>query len=120
RGRPDSPGPRDDRPELPTGAHGDSPPAGELPRLRFPETGGAAGRAGQPMTSEPPERPGKTSLAVRILQRRIPIASGRLRAFLRIVAPAAGAPSGSATVALVTDGRMRTLNRDFRGLAQPT
>lgn len=75
------------------------------------------------MTSEPPERaerPEKTSLSVRNLQRRIPIDSGRLRAFLRIVAPAAGAPSGSATVALVTDGRMRTLNRDFRGLDKPT
>ncbi len=68
------------------------------------------------MTSEPPER----GLSVRNLQRRIPIDSGRLRAFLRRVAPAAGAPTGSATVALVTDGRMRTLNRDFRGLDKPT
>jgi len=67
-----------------------------------------------------PERPEKTSLSVRNLQRQIPIDSGRLRAFLRTVAPAAGAPSGSATVALVTDGRMRTLNRDFRGLDKPT
>ena len=67
-----------------------------------------------------PKRPEKTSLSVRNLQRRIPIDSGRLRAFLRIVAPAAGAPSGSATVALVTDGRMRTLNRDFRGLDKST
>jgi len=66
------------------------------------------------------ERPEKTSLAVRNLQRRIPIDSGRLRAFLRAVAPAAGAPSGSATVALVTDGRMRALNRDFRGLDKST
>ena len=78
------------------------------------------------MTTEPPERPGlsgyaeRARLSVRNLQRRIPIDSGRLRAFLRIVAPAAGAPSGSATVALVTDGRMRTLNRDFRGLDKPT
>jgi len=75
------------------------------------------------MTSEPPERPGhpvKGRLSVRNLQRRIPIDSGPLRAFLEIVGPAAGAPSGSATVALVTDGRMRTLNRDFRGLDKPT
>jgi probable rRNA maturation factor len=36
------------------------------------------------------------------------------------VAPAAGAPSSSATVALVTDGRIRALNRDFRGLDKPT
>ncbi len=72
------------------------------------------------MTSEPPERSGQARLSVRNLQRRIPIDSGRLRAFLRSVAPAAGAPSGSATVALVTDGRMQKLNRDFRGLDKPT
>jgi probable rRNA maturation factor len=69
------------------------------------------------MNSEPPER---GRLSVRNLQRRIPIDSGRLRAFMRVVGPAAGAPSGSATVALVTDGRMRALNRDFRGLDKPT
>jgi probable rRNA maturation factor len=57
---------------------------------------------------------------VRNLQRRIPIDSRRLRAFLSAVAPAAGAPSGSATVALVSDGHMRALNRDFRGLDKPT
>ena len=72
------------------------------------------------MTSEPPERAERARLSVRNLQRRIPIDSGRLRAFLRAVAPAAGAPSGSATVALVTDGRMRALNRDFRGLDKST
>ncbi len=68
------------------------------------------------MTSEPPER----GLSVRNLQGRIPIDSGRLRSFLKKMAPAAGAPSGSATVALVTDGRMRILNRDHRGLDKPT
>jgi probable rRNA maturation factor len=57
---------------------------------------------------------------VRNLQRRIPIDSGRLRAFLSTVAPAAAAPSGSATVALVSDAHMRALNRDFRGLDKPT
>jgi probable rRNA maturation factor len=67
------------------------------------------------MRSEPPER-----LSVRNLQRRVPIDSGRLRAFLLRVAPAAGAPSGSATVALVTDGRIQALNRDFRGFDKPT
>jgi probable rRNA maturation factor len=67
------------------------------------------------MRSEPPER-----LLVRNLQRRVPIDSGRLKAFLRRVAPAAGAPSGSATVALVTDGRIQELNRNFRGLDKPT
>jgi probable rRNA maturation factor len=72
------------------------------------------------MTSEPPERPRKASLSVQNLQRRIPIDSGRLRAFLEIVAPAAGAPSGSATVALVNDGRIRRLNRSFRGLDKAT
>jgi probable rRNA maturation factor len=72
------------------------------------------------MSSEPPERPERALLSVRNLQRRIPIDSARLRAFLREVAPALGASAGSATVALVTDGRMRTLNRDFRGLDKPT
>ena len=75
------------------------------------------------MTSEPPERPEgaeRAGISVRNLQRRIPIDSRRLRAFLREVAPAAGAPSGSATVALVTDVRMRRLNRDFRGYDRPT
>jgi probable rRNA maturation factor len=57
---------------------------------------------------------------VRNLQRRIPIDSRRLGAFLRRVAPAAGAPSGAATVALVTDGRIQALNRDFRGFDKPT
>ncbi len=70
------------------------------------------------MRGEPPER--SSGHSVRNLQRRIPIDSGRLRAFLRDVAPAAGAPSGTATVALVNDGRMRALNRDFRGLDKPT
>jgi probable rRNA maturation factor len=46
--------------------------------------------------------------------------SRRLRAFLRTVAPAAGAASGTATVALVSDGRIRALNREFRGLDEPT
>jgi probable rRNA maturation factor len=46
--------------------------------------------------------------------------SRRLRVFLRTVAPAAGAASGAATVALVSDGRMRALNRKFRGLDEPT
>jgi len=73
-----------------------------------------------PRRPEPPGHPVQARLSVRNLQRGIPIDSGRLRAFLRIVAPAAGAPSGSATVALVTDGRMRALNRDFRGLDKPT
>jgi probable rRNA maturation factor len=54
------------------------------------------------------------------LQRRIPVDSRRLRAFLRAVAPAVGASSGSATVALVNDGRIRALNRDFRGLDKAT
>src|SRR3989304_4476535 len=69
------------------------------------------------MTSEPPER---ARLAAGPPHPRTPTAAGRLRAFLRAVAPAAGAPSGSATVALVTDGRMRALNRDFRGLDKST
>ncbi len=69
------------------------------------------------MSSEPPER---ARLSVRNLQRRVPIDSIRLKAFLGRVAPEAGAPEGSATVALVTDGRMRALNRDFRGLDKAT
>ncbi len=67
-----------------------------------------------------PEPAERARLSVRNLQRRIPIDSPRLRRFLEAVAPAAGASSGSATVALVSDGRMRALNRDFRGLDQPT
>ena len=74
--------------------------------------GEASGRASR--SSE------RARLAVRNLQRRISIDSGRLRDFLRKVAPAAGAPKGSVTVALVTDGRIRMLNRDFRGLDKPT
>src|SRR3972149_1302074 len=75
------------------------------------------------MTSEPPdraERPAKKRHSARTPQRRTPVASGRPPPSPRPVAPAAGAPSGSATVALVTDGRMRALNRDFRGLDKST
>jgi probable rRNA maturation factor len=57
---------------------------------------------------------------VRNLQRRVAIDSRRLRKFLAAVAPAAGAPSGSVTVALVSDERMRAFNRDFRGFDKPT
>ncbi len=78
------------------------------------------------MSSEPP-RTSRTSgagararLSVRNLQRRVPIDSIRLKAFLGRVAPEAGAPEGAATVALVTDGRIQALNRDFRGLDKAT
>jgi probable rRNA maturation factor len=70
------------------------------------------------MSSEPPERPARIS--VRNLQRRIGVDSRRLRTFLRTVAPAAGAAAAAATVALVSDGRIRALNREFRGLDEPT
>jgi probable rRNA maturation factor len=69
------------------------------------------------MSSEATER---YRPSVRNLQRRVPIDSRGLRAFLQEIAPAAGAPRGSATVALVTDRRMRALNRDFRGFDKPT
>jgi probable rRNA maturation factor len=77
------------------------------------------------MKAEPPQRrsPQKgrqSDLVVRNLQRRHVIDPRRLRTFLSDVAASVGREQCSATVALVSDERIRDLNRRFRGYDEPT
>lgn len=77
------------------------------------------------MKAEPPQRRSpregpRSELVVRNLQRRHPIDGRRLRTFLTEVAAAVGRQECSATVALVSDDRIRELNRRFRGYDKPT
>jgi probable rRNA maturation factor len=66
------------------------------------------------------ERKRPRELVVRNLQRRLPIDSRALGSFLGRVANEVGAVSSSATLALVTDERIRALNREFRGYDKAT
>lgn len=83
------------------------------------------------MNDDPDERPPpgrrprrapfrRGELAVRNLQRRRRVNGRELGAFLHAVAEALEAADRSATLALVGDERMRELNREFRGLDEPT
>jgi probable rRNA maturation factor len=74
------------------------------------------------MKAEPHQRSGRTApeLVVRNLQRRHAVDRRALRAFLGDVARAVGAGERSATLALVSDERIRALNREYRGFDKST
>jgi probable rRNA maturation factor len=67
-----------------------------------------------------PVKRNKVIIRVRNLHRRMKIDTRNLRSFIQAVTAEVGPESGSATVALVDDRRMRALNRLFRGLDRAT
>lgn len=75
----------------------------------------------QPPPAAPSSKRRKSrELVVRNLQRRLPIDSRALGSFLGRLAEETGAVEDSATLALVTDDRIRALNREFRGYDEAT
>lgn len=63
---------------------------------------------------EPENRKSAVALRVRNLQRHLRVATAPLRAFLRQVAAELNVDGGATTLVLVSDERMRALNRVFR------